>query len=563
MAEKRPRIVIVGGVAAGPKAAARARRCDPEAEITLVEQGEHISYGSCGLAYFLAGMVPKLEGLMTTLSGQVRDVDYFHFEKDVTVLTRTRAESIDRRQKQVLVHDLRSGERSYLPYDRLVLATGASPVAPPVPGRDLGNVFQLRTAVDALAIRAHLQQHKGAHFTVVGGGLIGLEAAEALTTRGAEVTLVEMQPHLLPGLLDPDMARLLEHHVEREGLDARLGARLERLEGDDEGNVCRVLAGDEAIETSAVIMATGVRPNVTLARDAGLALGTTGAIAVDDFLRTSDPDIYAGGDCVEETHLVSGRKVWCPLGSTANKHGHVIGSNIVGGQERSAGVLGTTAVQVMEANVGCTGLTEDQALRLGYSVVTALVPTVDCAHFFPLQAPITVKLVVDGATRRLLGAQVVGTGEAVKRVDVAAMALTFGATEDQQAEADLAYAPPYASAVDAIAQAANLCRAKLDGMARSCSVGELQRQLAGGEEVTLVDVRTPAEAKQGQPFGRPCLHIPLGELRARRGEIPSERPVILFCALGTRSYEAQRLLAGAGLPPTLFLEGGLAAWTGR
>lgn len=558
-----PRIVVVGGVATGPKAAARARRCSPEAEITIVDQGEYVSYGGCGLPFFLSGMVGKIEGLMTTLSGQVRDVDYFHNEKNVRVMTRTLAERIDRAERALHVQSLATGERFALPYDKLVLATGATPTRPPVPGMELGRVFNLRTPEDALALRRLLEENKGAHFTVVGGGLIGLETADALVARGAEVTVLEMMDHLLPGLIDPDVARLLEHHLEREGLDVRLGTRLERLEGDEEGNVRAAVAGGEEIETLAVIVGTGLKPNVGLARDAGLALGKTGGIVVDEYLRTSDPDIYAGGDCAEIAHHIGGWKVIFPLGTVANKHGRIIGSNVVGGNERYQGALGTTVLQVLEFNVGRTGLSEAQARTLGFQVETALVPTMDVAHFFPMHAPITVKLIADAASRRLLGAQVVGPGEAIKRVDVAAMALSLNATVDDLADADLGYAPPFASAVDAIAQAANLCRDKLDGLARSCSVDELRERLAAGESLTLVDVRTPAETKQGPGLGRPTLRLPLAELRQRLAELPQGQPLVAVCALGTRSYEAQRLLEGAGFAGVRFLEGGLAAWTGR
>ncbi|MDA8217587.1 MAG: FAD-dependent oxidoreductase, partial [Dehalococcoidales bacterium] len=358
--------------------------------------------------------------------------------------------------------------------------------------------------------------------------------------------------------------RLLEPHLEREGLDLRLSTKLVRLEGDGEGRVARVVTDQDEFETNAVILATGVRANVGLAREAGLALGPTGAIAVNEYLQTSDPAIYAGGDCVEDTHLVTGRKVCCPLGTTANKHGRVIGTNIVGGHEKFAGVLGTTAVQVMDFNIGCTGLNETNARRQGYSVVTSCVPTVDCAHFFPMHAPITLKLVADAETRRLLGAQVVGPGEAVKRVDVAAMAIGLQATVDQLAESDLGYAPPFSTAIDPLAHAANVCRNKLDGLADGCSVAQLKGWLESGKEVTLVDVRTPSEMKQlRQPFGPRVLSIPLAELRQRAGEIPTDRPVVVYCQLGTRSYDAQRVLAGAGFSAVRFLEGGLAAWTGR
>lgn len=535
----------------------------PEAEIAIVEQGEYVSYGGCGLPFYLSGVVGKIEGLMTTLSGQVRDVDYFLSEKNVTVLIRTRAERLDRAQKRLHVRDLRNGDLSALSYDKLVLATGATPTRPPVPGVELGNVFNLRTPADAIALRRLVEERKGAHFTIVGGGLIGLETADALVARGAEVTILELTDHLLPGLLDGDVARLLERHLEREGVDVRLSTPLAHLVGDEEGNVCRAVAGDEEIETSAVIIGTGLKPNVQLAKDAGLELGVTGGILVDDFLRTCDEDVYAGGDCAEIAHAVSGRKVIFPLGTVANRHGRIIGGNVVGGHERFSGALGTTAMQVLEFNVGRTGLGETQARAAGFQVETAFVPTMDTAHFHPLHAPITVKLVADTASRRLLGAQVVGPGEAIKRVDVAAMAISLGATVDQLAEADLGYAPPFASAIDAIAQTANVCRDKLDGLAHSWSVEKLRQRLVAGENLALIDVRTPAESRQGSGIGRPCLRIPLGELRQRLGEVPRDVPVVAICALGTRSYEAQRLMLGAGLKDVCFLEGGLAAWSGR
>lgn len=557
---KPTRILIIGGVAAGAKAAARARRRDPHADITLVERGRLLSYAGCGMPYYIQGQVHDFHELMSTPVGVIRDGTFFQNVKAIRVLNQTLAEKIDRAGKTLNTVNVATGEKTDLPYDKLVLATGGIPVEPRMEGADLNRVFRLNSPDDALAIREATEHGNVKRAVLIGGGLIGLETAEAFVARGIQVTIVEMLDQLLPALLDWEVAAFLEKYLRGRGLDIRLGQKVTRLEGDADGNVARVQATAGPIEAQMVLIAIGVRPNVQLAKDAGLALGTTGAIAVNDRLQTSDPDIYAGGDCVECTHLLTGQKVFVPLGSTANKHGHVIGDNITGGQSRFPGILGTTVFKVLDYNLARTGLTEKQARQLGYNALTALVPGPDRAHYYPTAATLLVKLVADAASGRLLGAQALGPGDAVKRIDVLATALTFGATIDHLPDLDLGYAPPYSSAVDPLAHAANVLRNKRDGLAKALTPQELKAKLDTNAPVVLLDVRTPPERDQGQLRDPRVVWIPLGQLRNRLAELPRDREIVCFCKVSQRGYEAQRVLDGEGFANAKFLDGGLVAW---
>jgi NADPH-dependent 2,4-dienoyl-CoA reductase/sulfur reductase-like enzyme len=506
-------IVVVGGVATGPKAAARARRRDPEAQITIVERGGLLSYAGCGMPYYVAGLVEEARDLMCTPAGVLRDAAFFKNVKDVNVRLRTLAEGIDRDRQEVALVNVETGERSKLPYDYLVLATGGMPVVPPISGLDLNRVFRLAQPDDAVAIRQTALSRGVNRVAIIGGGLIGMEVTDALATLGLQVTVVEMMPHVLSALLDPDMASLLENHLRAKGVELRLGERVMGLEGDETGNVRRVVTDRGVIETDMALLAIGVRPNTRLAEEAGLTLGPTKAIAVNEYLQTSDPSIYAGGDCVENTHLVSGRKVYVPMGSTANKHGRIIGDNVTGGHERFPGIVGTTVLKVFEFNVGRTGLTEREAKALGHDVVVSLTPSPDCAHYYPESRSVMVKLVTDARTGKVLGAQALGAGEAVKRIDVVATVLTFGGTVDQLANLDLGYAPPYATAIDVVEHAANVVRNKQAGLAIGLSPQDVKEKLDRGEDFVLLDVRTPKEY-EGERIDDPRVRlIPLGRLR--------------------------------------------------
>jgi len=465
------KIVIIGGVAAGPKAAARARRLLPEAEITMVDQGDKPSYAACGFPFYIAGWVPELQDLLKTSDGILRSVEYFWTTKRIRALIHTRAEEIDRQNRRVRVRHLENGHEDWLPYDRLVLATGATPARPPIPGMDLEGVFFLHNPADAAAIRGYLTSGEVKQAVIVGAGVIGLEMADALANRKVRVTVLELADQILPGPLDPEMAHLAQSQAVDPLLRIVTGAPVQGLEGDE--RVSAVVTSEGTFEADLVLVATGVKPNVELAKAAGLELGQTGALTTDEFLHTSDPLIFAGGDCIENVHLVTGKRVYIPLGSTANKHGWVIGSNLAGFQERFPGVLGTMALQTFDCNIARTGLTEREAREAGYDVVTALRPGFDCAHYHPMHDRVILKLVADANTGRLLGAQGIGAGEVVRRIDVLATAISFNATLDMVAKLDLAYAPPFAEPMDAAIQAAALTENKRQNLARTIRAEEL------------------------------------------------------------------------------------------
>jgi NADPH-dependent 2,4-dienoyl-CoA reductase/sulfur reductase-like enzyme/rhodanese-related sulfurtransferase len=552
------KIVVIGGVAAGLKAAAKARRTDPAAEITVVEKGKLISYGACGLPYYVAGDVQDISQLMTTPAGAVRNQAFFKNVKDITVLTETLATGIDRAVKEVTVKDLAGGGEKKLPYDKLVIATGAVPVKPPLPGIELANVYQLWHPDDAKAIRSGLERGKFADAVIIGAGLVGLEMAEALKIWEVNVTVVEMQNQVFPAFLDEEVAGSVAKYASEKGITVLTGEKVEKFTGD--GAVAAVVTDKRTIPADLVILAIGVRPNVALAKSAGLAIGPSGAIAVNERLQTSDPDIFAGGDCAENTNIISGEKIFTPMGSTANKHGRVIGDNLTGGDEKFRGVLGTVVVKVLDLNVGKTGLTERDAKRLGYDYVTAMVGGHDRPHYMPGAKLITVKLIAEAATGRILGAQAFGEGEVAKRIDVVATAITLGGTSSDLFDIDLAYAPPYNSPIDNVAVAALAVLNKLAGRLKGISSLAAKEKIEAGKTVFL-DVRTPEECKQ-----QGCLpsanvkYIPLGQLRSRLAEMNKDDEIVAFCKISLRGYEAALILEGEDFKKVQVMEGGINAW---
>ncbi|QWV99573.1 FAD-dependent oxidoreductase [Geomonas nitrogeniifigens] len=550
------RIVVIGANAAGAKAAAKARRTDPKAEIVVLDRGSFISYGACGIPYYVSDTVKDLKELMSTPVGVVRDRNFFSKVKGVAVRTNTEVTGIDRLQKMIRLREA-GGEESALPYDKLVLATGSSPFVPDLENVSLPNVFTVKSIEDAELLKQRAVA--GASACIIGAGLIGLETAEALQGKGVQVTLVEMRDQLLPGVLDAEVAAVVEKHVKLQGVTVLTGCAVTGFAG--EGKVQTVVAGGREIAADLVVLAPGVTPNVALAREAGLAIGVTGAIAVDEHLRTSDPDIYACGDCCETTHLVTGKKVFIPLGSTANKQGRVAGINAAGGEATFAGVIGTSILKVFNVNAGKTGLTESEALRHGFDVETVISPAPDRAHFFPGAKPILLKLVAERGTGRILGLQAAGEGAVDKRLDAAATAITFKASAEQLSQLDLAYAPPYGAAMDNLIVAADIMKNKLSGHARGISAREVKRKLEDGDDFILLDVRSPAE--HGEIGIAGAKLIPLGALRERLEELPKEKEIVVFCKVSLRGYEAQKILDAAGFADVKFMDGGIMAWPYR
>ncbi|MCC5466298.1 FAD-dependent oxidoreductase [Pelosinus baikalensis] len=552
------KIVIIGGVAAGLKAAAKARRCDPKASIIVLERGELISYGACGMPYYVGGDVKDIDDLMKTPVGAMRNSTFFKNVKDITVLTKTEATAIDRQAKTVKVQKRVSGEEEVIPYDKLVIATGASAIKPPLAGVELSNIYQLWHPDDAKAVRQGLEGNQFKSAVIIGAGLIGMEMAEALTKWKIPVTVVEMKNQVFPAFLDTEIGGIVGKYVQDKGITLLLDEKVVRFTGDT--SVAAVETDKRSIPADLVILAIGARPNVELAKAAGLVIGSTGAIVVDEEMRTSDPDIYAGGDCVENVNVMSGKKVFAPMGSTANKHGRIIGENLCGGHLKFKGVLTTAVAQIHSLSVGKTGLTERDAKQLGYDYITTMVAGHDKPHYMPGAKLITVKLIVDANTSKVLGMQAVGEGDVSKRIDVVATVLTLGGSIEDLFDIDLSYAPPYNSPIDNVVVAANTLMNKLAGKFKGISSLEAKEKMTSGDTVFL-DVRSPEECKQIRLADYENItYIPLGQLRSRLVELNKNDEIIAFCKISLRGYEAEGILEGVGFENVKVLEGGIVSW---
>lgn len=440
------RLVIIGGVAAGMSAASKARRTDKNLEIVVYEQSGYVSYGSCGFPYYLKGEIPRIEDVI------VRTPQDFA-KQGIQAQVQHRVLKVDPVEQTVRVRDLKTQTEFTDSWDSLILTTGGVAVRPPIPGLDLPGIFTLRTVEDALAIQGWLEQEQPKRAVIVGGGYIGLEMAEALAARGLHLTLVEALPQVMPNM-DVDMASHVQQELERQRVELQLEYPVTAFEG--QGRVQTVVAGGQSFPADLVIFSVGLKPGVALAQQAGLVLGPTGAVAVDDHQRTSQPNIYAAGDVAEARHLVTGKPAYVPLGTTANKQGRVAGANGAGGDDRFPGIVGTAVVKVFNLEAARTGLSERQAQAEGFEVETAVVTSSAQAHYMPGHTPIHVKLVFERGSQRLLGAQMVGRSGVAKRIDIIVAALQAGWTTYDLADLDLSYAPPFAPVWDPILVAANV-----------------------------------------------------------------------------------------------------------
>ena len=545
------RIVIIGGVAAGMKSAAKARRQDPDASIQVFTDEEYISYAGCGEPYYIADEFSEREKLLSRTPDQVKQVH------NIDVQTKHRVTKIDPQAKEIEVENLETNEYMRVPYDALVIGTGARTVMPPIPGRELKGVHVLRTMPDTFGIRDHVDTGQVNKAVVVGGGYIGLEMVESLVARGVEVTVVEMMPQLAPPY-DADVAAHIKNELENQGVDVRLETKLEEIIGTPEQGVTAVRASGQEIPAQLVLMAVGVRPNVELAKEAGIALGETGAIKVDERMQTNMPGIYAGGDCVECIHRVSGKPVWVPLGSTANKQGRVIGINVTGGNATFPGILSTAIFRVFSKNVARTGLIERECRELGYDYETAIVPVNDKPGYMPGSAQVIIKLIAEKGSRKVLGAQVWGPGNCDKPVDIIATSLCFNGKVDDLMQLDLAYAPPYSPALSNVITAANVLFNKLTGDTEGVTPSQVQEKEREGDGFVFLDVRPPSDMHT--VCVQPTLNIPLGQLRERCDEIPEDKEVITSCKVGLSATHAYRILKHQGRQNVKYMDGGICAW---
>ena len=440
------KLIVVGGVAAGMSAAARAKRRNKDLQITVYEKSGYVSYGACGLPYFIKGDIPQAEKLV------VRTPEQFA-KQGIQALVHHEVIDVDVQAHTVTVKNLETGQVFQDTWDELLITTGAVAAKPPIPGLDLPGIFTLRTVEDGIAIREWIAKKHPWQAVVVGAGYIGLEMAEALAANGMYVDVVEMLPQVLPNM-DEDMAALVLEELERKGVTVHLNSPVRGFQGD--GRVERVLAGDKILEADIVLFSVGAKANIPLAQKAGVAIGETGAIAVDDHQRTNVPHVWAAGDVAEAWHRVLKKPAYIPLGTTANKQGRVAGTNIAGGDEAFPGIVGTAVVKVFDLEVARTGLSEREAKEAGFDAASVTIKAPARAHYMPTHPPIHVKLVFEKGTKKLLGGQMVGQEGVSKRIDVIAAALYDDWTVYDLKSLDLSYAPPFAPVWDPILVAANV-----------------------------------------------------------------------------------------------------------
>lgn len=547
-------ILVIGAVALGPKAACRIKRLEPETNVVMIDQGEYISYGGCGIPYFISGEVEKMDELRQTTAHVTRDPAFFRDVKNVEVRNHTKALSIQRDKKTVTVKDMKTGEQYDLPYDKLVYATGSSPRIPPIPGIDLKNVSPVTSLEAAKAINDNCTGRKIKNAVIVGAGFIGLEMAVSLADMwGVNTTVIELLDHVLPAQVSPNIAQMAKKDLEGLGITVITGEKVVELKGKD-GVVTEVVTDKRTIKADQVIFSIGVSPNSEIAAAAGLDCNPRGGVRVNKYLQTSDPDIYAGGDCIVVKNLISDKEIFLPLGSMANRQGRVVGSNLAGAKDVFEGVVGTWCVKLHTNGASGVGLTEFQAKQAGFDAQTVSIEQLDHAHFFPEKEMMSLEIVVDKKTRRVLGAQgFCKDGMSLKaRIDAIAAMLQFKphATLNDLANLEVSYSPPYASAMEIVNAAANVADNVLAGRHKAVSPAEfaaLWKDRANNKYI-FVDAR-PAKATEEMVAKYPgeWMSLPLETFEKRIGEIPTGRPIALICNSGLRAYECQLALTRAGI----------------
>jgi len=556
-------VVIIGAVALGPKAACRFKRLEPESKVTMVDHSDLISYGGCGIPYFVSGDISSPDELQSTSFHMLRDKKFFKEAKDIDVITGKRATRIDRKNKLVVLQDIETGKMQELAYDQLVLATGSKPKIPPIDGIHLKGVYTVSKLGDAVRIRNEIAAGQVGNAVIIGAGAIGLEMAEAMTDLwGIDTTVIDVADQLLPGLVSPNMATMAQHHMEENGIQFHFSQKVLRLEGQEK--VERVITKDLSLEADLVIIATGVIPNDDLARWAGLAVGEQGGILVDEYLRTSDPSIYAGGDCVLIKNLITGTPAYFPSGSLANRQGRVIGTNLAGGKAKFEGAVGTFIVKLFDISVGSVGLSLARARSEGFDAINTLVVQFDRAHFYPEKDLMYLELTVEKATGRVLGMQGLGSkGDGLlARLAAVAPTLKYSPTVEDIGNLELPYSPPFSAAMDVLNALGNTAQNLLEGRNRVVDPDRFVQwwNERDNGDVFFLDCRGWGNAQPYvEKYPEHWVSIPQDELRRRISEVPTDKKIALICNTGVRSYEAQITLDQVGIHDTFNLQGGMAA----
>jgi NADPH-dependent 2,4-dienoyl-CoA reductase/sulfur reductase-like enzyme/rhodanese-related sulfurtransferase len=534
------RVVIVGGVAGGMSAATRMRRLDADAEIIVLEKSGHVSYANCGLPYFVGGVIEEEDALLLQTPASL----HARFKLDVRVATEVT--SIDPVAKTVLVKDWQKNEEYVLSYDKLILSPGASPVIPPIPG--IERALTLRTVEDVEKIADRVNA-KPKSAVVIGGGFIGVEIAENLVHKGIPTTVVEAAPQVLAPL-DPEMATLVAKEMRKHGIALHLGVSAKEV-----APATVVLSDETVLEAELVIMAIGVRPDISLAKTAGLTIGSRGGIEVDDFNRTSNLDIYAVGDAAEKTDAIDGSATLVPLANLANRHGRVVADHIAGRVTRPNKTIGTAIVKVFDLMIAATGWNEKRLQAAGRDVMVIHTHPNNHAGYYPDAKQIALKLIFDPKSGEILGGQGVGVDGVDKRIDVIATAIRGGITAPELADLELAYAPPFGSAKDPVNMLGYIAENMMSGLLKTAQWNQTQELRAAGYQ--LIDVRTPSEFKNGSIPG--AINIPVDEIRERISEIRNE-PILVNCQVGQRGHTATMLLKELGFDATN-LDGGYLTYS--
>ena len=532
------KIVILGGVAAGTKIAAKLMREDRNNEVLILNKGADISYAGCGLPYYVGHVIEEKESLI------VNTPQKYEALTGARVLTRMEAVEVDRDAKQVTAVHLDTREKTVYSYDTLVIATGASPVRPPIEGVDLENVFFMRTPEDAIALRNLISDGGIKRAVVVGAGYIGLEIAENLAKDGVKPFVLDMAPHVLPGF-DGEFATYIEGKLADAGIPVVTGVRVTGREGEG-GKVKKVLTDRKAYKADLVVLSAGIRPNTAFLDGTGLEM-VKGTLLTNEAGQTNDPDIYAAGDCAMVHSAITGKPAWSPMGSTANINGRIIAQNIMGKELRYRGSLGTAVCQLPGLNVGRTGLTEAQAKAEGFDPISVVTIVDDKAHYMPGAATFTMKLIADRSTQRLLGVQVAGPGAVDKIVDITVTAIQCGATLDQLDGADFAYAPPFSTAIHPFAHTLNVLKNKLSGAFETFTPAEFAQGLAKDYRIVDASLKPTIE---GAPY------VDLTSVTGPLKDFGPEEKLLLICNKGKRAYLLQNRLKAFGYQHVKVLEGG-------
>lgn len=552
--------VIIGGVACGPKTGAVLARRLPQASITLFQKECNISYGTCGLPYFASGDINSFEELNQTSYGVKRDVEFFKKTKGFEVITESEVIAINRTEKFVTVKNLKTGDIFDHGYNKLVIATGANPIIPPFPVAQSDRIKPFTRPDDAINFRKLAQTGQVGSAVIVGGGFIGCEVAEAAGGLwGIEVTLIEKENQLLPYVLDSEMSQLVEHEMNRQDIKVITGHTVESIDIKDDGNPIVKIKNGEAIETDYVFLCLGVKPEVHLAQDCGLEIGQTGGIKVNDNLQTSDPDIYAGGDCIENKNIIMQKPTYIPMGSLANRHGRVIAENLSGNNITFPGIVGAFLVKAFDINVGAVGLSQNAAESNGISAKAIWGSFPDKPDYYPEYQTFVVKMIY-GEDDRLLGLQAIGKGDIFRRIDVFSSFLQHGDTLHDLLNFEQGYAPPYSEALDPLYHLASAALAENRGINFSSPDAAI---LAKSDNNSIwLDVREPDEFENNPwPFSanHKPVNIPLNELRDRLSELDSSKKIMIICKRGPRSYQAAHILKQAGFNNVSIIGGGVTA----